>query len=158
MPAEPDNNTTRILSAELIAKECVAVRLRLLTRAVSRIYNKALRPHGITISQMNILVAVSYMGKSNHQQVCSALSLDKSTLSRDVERMIDKGWLVSLAGHDGRTSLLRVTSAGQKLLSRASPAWRHAQEQATALLGEATLASLGRAVSAVRSHKSTEPR
>ena len=154
----PENETTSTLSAELIAQECIAVRLRLLTRAVSRIYNKALRPHGITISQMNILVAVSYLGKSNHQQVCHALSLDKSTLSRDVERMLEKGWLARHSGDDGRTSLLRVTSGGEKLLRRAAPAWHQAQQEAKALLGEATLASLGRAVTAVRSTKSTEPR
>jgi DNA-binding MarR family transcriptional regulator len=154
----PDNNTTQTLSADLIAQECVAVRLRLLTRAVSRLYNKALRPHGLTISQMNILVAVSYLGKSNHQQVCHALSLDKSTLSRDIERMLDKGWLASLGGDDGRTSLLRVTPAGQKLLARAAPAWGQAQQQAKSLLGEATLAGLGRAVTALRSRKSMEPR
>jgi len=107
---------------------------------------------------MNILVAVSYLGKSNHQQVCHALSLDKSTLSRDVERMLEKGWLARHSGDDGRTSLLRVTSGGEKLLRRAAPAWHQAQQQAKALLGEATLASLGRAVTAVRSTKSTEPR
>ena len=104
------------ISAEMIAKECVAVRLRLLTRAVSRVYNKALRPYGLTISQMNVLVAVSYLGEAKHQQVCQALSLDKSTLSRDVERMHARGWLDTLAGADGRTSLLRVTLAGRRLL------------------------------------------
>ena len=149
----PDDERTRTVSAELIAQECVAVRLRLLTRAVSRLYNKALRPYGLTISQMNILVAVSYLGKSNHLQVCQALSLDNSTLSRDVGRMLEKGWLASIAGDDGRASVLHVSGAGRKLLGRAGPAWQQAQQQAKALLGEAAVASLARAVTTVRSRK-----
>jgi len=122
-------------SAEFIAEECIAVRLRLVTRAVSRLYNRALRPYGLTISQMNILVAVSYLGEAKHQQVCQVLSLDKSTLSRDVERMHAKGWLTSLPGDDGRANFLRATAAGKRLLGRAAPAWQQAQQKARELLG-----------------------
>jgi DNA-binding MarR family transcriptional regulator len=149
--------TTPNISAEFIAEECVAVRLRLLNRAVSRLYNKALRPYGLTISQMNILVAVSYLGEAKHRQVCHALSLDKSTLSRDVERMHSQGWLETLAGEDGRTSLLTVTSTGSKLLKRAIPAWRQAQRDAKRLLGESGVASLRKAATALRQDKSMEP-
>src|SRR6185369_544276 len=122
--------------AAVIVEECIAVRLRLLTRAVTKIYNQALRPHGLTISQMNILVAVSYIGEAKQQDICRALHLEKSTLSRDVERMRARGWLESLPGEDGRTSLLRVTSAGRKLLEKSTPAWKQAQKQAKVLMGE----------------------
>jgi DNA-binding MarR family transcriptional regulator len=133
------------ITAELIAEECVAVRLRLLTRAVSRIYNNLLRPHGLTVSQMNILVAVSCLGKARPQQICHVLHLEKSSLSRDLERMRQRGWLANLAGEDGRTSLLKVTPNGRKLLQKATPSWQQAQRQATALLGEKDIAGLHRA-------------
>jgi len=145
------------ISVEHIADECVAGRLRLLTRVVTKIYNKALRPYGLTISQMSILVAVSCLGQARQQDVCQALHLEKSTLSRDLERMRANGWLESLPGDDGRTSLLRVTSAGRKLLEKSTPAWQQAQKQAKALLGEKESASLGRAVGAIRSVKPREP-
>jgi len=106
---------------------------------------------------MNILVAVSYLGEAKHHQICQALSLDKSTLSRDVERMHAKGWLTSLAGDDGRASLLRATATGKRLLGRATPAWQQAQQQARELLGEPAVASLARAVSLIRSQKTSEP-
>jgi hypothetical protein len=38
-----------VSAAEFVAEECIAVRLRLLTRAVTRLYNNALRPHGLTV-------------------------------------------------------------------------------------------------------------
>lgn len=133
-----------------IAEECIAVRLRLLTRAVTRLYNRALRPHGLTVSQMNILVAASCLGQARPQDICRALHLEKSTLSRDLERMRAQGWLKKSSGEDGRTSLLRVTPAGGKLLERAFPAWRQAQGQAKALLGEQGWAVLGRTTATLR--------
>lgn len=138
------------ISADFIAQECLAVRLRLLTRAVTKLYNKALRPHGLTISQMNILVAVSHLGQVNQQRVCQALHLDKSTLSRDLARMRAQGWIDAAPAADGRAMLLRLTPAGRALLEHASPAWQQAQDKAKVLLGDMAAAVLEPAVRAVR--------
>jgi len=144
-------------SAEWIADHCIAVRLRLLTRAVTRLYNDALRSHGITISQMNILVAVWRMREAKQGDVCRALFLEKSTLSRDVERMIARGWLKSMQGVDRRTGFLSITPAGQRLLEKTFPAWNRAQQQARALLREEDLDALNRAVRSLRSGNPAEP-
>ena len=139
------------VSVELIAEECIAVRLRVLTRAVTKIYNKALRPYGLTVSQMNILVAVSRLGNAKQQDVCRILHLDKSSLSRDIKRMRAHGWLASLPGEDGRSGLLRVARSGRTLLQKTFPAWHQAQTQAKTLLGTKGIADLGLAVKALRS-------
>jgi DNA-binding MarR family transcriptional regulator len=128
-----------------VQQQCVAVRLRLITRAVTRIYNKALRPHGITISQMNILVAISSLGEANQQKISRALQLEKSTLSRDTQRMIENGWIVSLAGEDARSTVLRMTPEGTRLLKKTVPAWQSAQEQAMELIGRSGVENLHRA-------------
>jgi DNA-binding MarR family transcriptional regulator len=143
--------------AALIAEECIAVRLRLLSRAVTRIYNQALRHHGLTVSQMNILVAVFYLEQAKQQDICRALHLEKSTLSRDLARMRERGWITETPGDDGRSSLLRVTAQGGKLLLKAIPAWQQAQQEATALLGEREITALGRAVKALRSSRPKNP-
>jgi len=122
----------------------------MLSRGVTRIYNQALRPYGLMVSQMNILVAVSCLGEARQQEVCQALHLEKSTLSRDVGRMRSQGWLEEVPGEDGRTALLRITPAGKRLLEKATPAWQRAQEEATALLGERQVATLSRAAAMLR--------
>jgi DNA-binding MarR family transcriptional regulator len=147
--AQTDN-----ISVELIAEECIAVRLRVLARAVTKLYNRALRPYGLTVSQMNILVAVSRLGDAKQQDVCRILHLDKSSLSRDIERMRAQGWLESVPGEDGRSALLRTTRSGRTLLQRTFPAWHQAQRQAKALLGANDIAGLGRAVKTLRLAKS----
>ena len=138
------------ISVETIAQQCIAVQLRMLSRAVTRIYNQALRPYGLTISQMSILVAISCLREAKQQDVYQALHLEKSTLSRDVARMRRRGWLDDVPGEDGRTALLRITPAGRRLLEAASPAWQQAQEQATALLGKRVVRTFVQAATTLR--------
>ncbi|HKE60316.1 MAG TPA: MarR family winged helix-turn-helix transcriptional regulator [Pyrinomonadaceae bacterium] len=135
---------------KVIAEQCVAVRLRLITRAVTKIYNHALRPYGLTVSQMNILAAVAYLNEPRQQDVCRALHLDRSTLSRDIERLRTQGWLDQRPGEDARTSLLRLTASGRKLLLKTLPAWEAAQQEAIELLGKEHIAKLDRSTRALR--------
>jgi len=133
------------ISVEAIAEQCIAVRLRMLSRTVTRIYNRALRPYGLTTSQMNILVAISCLGEAKQHDVCQALHLEKSTLSRDVARMRRQGWLDDVPSADGRVALLRITPAGKRRVEEAIPAWQQAQAQATTLLGARQVSTLLRA-------------
>src|SRR5438034_6482069 len=70
-----------------VASECVAVRLRMLNRVITNIYDDALRSLDLKVSQMSILVAAAKMGTARPIEVCEHLHLDVSTLSRNVERM-----------------------------------------------------------------------
>jgi DNA-binding MarR family transcriptional regulator len=132
--------------ADRIAGECVAVRVRLINRVVTAIYDEALRPHGIRVSQGNILVAVARKGGGGARpaDVCRLLRLEKSTLSRDVEVMKGKGWLESDPPAGGRNQVLRVTPAGLALLAASFPAWESAQAEATRLIGDQGVDALRR--------------
>ncbi len=118
-----------------IASNCVAVRLRLLNRVVTNLYDDALRPLGLKVSQLNILVVTGKLGLARPAQVCSLLQMDVSTLSRNVERMRAKGWIEVVSESDGRTQPFRLTSLGMRLIERATPAWEEGQKRATQLLG-----------------------
>src|SRR3954468_7778711 len=102
-----------------IAGECIAVRMRMLNRVITNIYDDALRPLGLKVSQMNILVAAAKMGTARPLEVCEYLHLDVSTLSRNVDRMKDRGWLeVVPDDEDGRSQPFQLTSQGWKLLGK----------------------------------------
>src|SRR3954454_9369486 len=121
--------------AEVIAAGCLAVRVRAVNRAVTALYDDVLRPHGLRVGQLNLLVAVARMGTARPGDLCRALCMDKSTLSRDVEVMRRNGWLeVEDAG--GRSRPLRLSPEGQALLDRVAPAWRQAQAEACKLIGD----------------------
>src|SRR5215468_4221870 len=135
-----DNATTS--SIDTIAKSCIAVRLRLLNRVVTNLYDDALRPLGLKVSQLNVLVVTAKLGLAQPAKVCDLLRLDPSTLSRNVERMRAKGWLEVVPGEDARTQPFRLTAQGRRLLEKAVPAWEQAQRQAGELLGEDGVALL----------------
>ena len=121
--------------AEVIAAECLAVRLRTLNRALTALYDDALRPHGLRVGQLNLLVAVARLGTARPGDLCRLLRMDKSTLSRDVEVMRRNGWLAVEDG-SGRSRPLRITPAGEALLAQVVPAWQRAQERARTLIGD----------------------
>jgi len=127
---------------DAIAGSCIAVRLRLLNRVVTNLYDDALRPLGLKVSQLNLLVVAAKLGLAQPAKVCDLLQLDPSTLSRNVERMRAKGWLEVVPGEDSRTQPFGLTAQGRRLLERAVPAWEQAQRQAGELLGEDGVALL----------------
>src|SRR5215216_3286994 len=135
-----------IATIDKIAGECVAVRLRMLNRAITNIYDDALRPLGLKVSQMNVLVAAAKMGTARPAAVCEHLHLDVSTLSRNVERMKGRGWLEVVPDEDGRSQPFRLTPQGRKLLEKAVPAWSAAQQQVKQVLGDEIVNQLNRAV------------
>jgi DNA-binding MarR family transcriptional regulator len=132
-------------SVDAIARDCIAVRLRLLNRVVTNFYDDALRPLGLKVSQLNILVVTARLGVARPAQVCDILQLDTSTLSRNVERMRAHGWLEVVPDEDARTQPFRLTAQGKRLIERAAPAWEAAQRQAAELLGGEGIALLDRA-------------
>jgi DNA-binding MarR family transcriptional regulator len=141
------NNEKNSRAIDAIARNCIAVRLRLLNRVVTNLYDDALRPLGLKVSQVNIMVVTAKLGLAQPAKVCDILHLDTSTLSRNVERMRAKGWLEVVPGEDARTQPFRLTAQGKRLLERAVPAWEQAQRQAEELLGDEGIALLNKAAS-----------
>ena len=133
-----------------VASECVAVRLRMLNRVVTNIYDDALRSLDLKVSQMNILVAAAKMGTARPIEVCNHLHLDVSTLSRNVERMKSRGWLEVVPDEDGRSQPFRLTPQGRKLLDKAIPVWSEAQKQVRKVLGDGFVEQLNQSVRRVR--------
>ena len=133
-----------------VASECVAVRLRMLNRVITNIYDNALRPLDLKVSQMNILVAAAKVGTARPVEVCEHLHLDVSTLSRNVERMKARGWLEVVPDEDARSQPFRLTSKGRRLLEKAVPAWSEAQQQVKKALGDGFVEQLSQAMKRVR--------
>ena len=132
-----------------VASKCVAVRLCMLNRVVTNIYDNALRSLDLKVRQMNILVAAAKMGTARPIEVCEHLHLDVSTLSRSVERMKARGWLEVVPVEDGRSQPFRLTREGRKLLEKAVPAWSEAQQQVKKALGDGFVEQLNHATKRV---------
>ena len=120
----------------LIARECIAVRVRSLDRALTRIYDAAVRPHGLTATQLNLLAAIDSVQPVASGRVAEGLSMEISTLSRNARLMEREGWIKVSRAERGNGRILALTSAGDRKLKEVLPAWRRAQRRARDLLGE----------------------
>ena len=142
---------THSTTPDLIAQDCIAVRMRLLNRVVTKMYNGALHPLGIKTSQLNILVVIARLGLARPAEICDRLKMDISTVSRNVERMRARGWIEVVDDEqDARAHQFQLSAKGQRLLERAKPAWEKAQEEVTELLGCDGVAALVGAAEKVR--------
>jgi DNA-binding MarR family transcriptional regulator len=130
-------------AAEVI-RDCIATRLRMADRVITQVYDDALRPLGLKVTQVSMLVVAEDRGLIRQSEVGAELRLDDSTLSRNLERMRANGWLEEVSGEDARVHSYRLTEAGRALLDKAIPAWRHAQRKAKQLLGDAGVQALRR--------------
>jgi DNA-binding MarR family transcriptional regulator len=131
-----ERRTSKSEPADRMGRACIAVRVRLINRVISAIYDEALRPFGLRISQANILSAVAHMSEARPVLVARILRIEKSTLSRDVELMKQKGWLESDPPTGGRNQTIRLTPQGNKLMGRIQPSWEKAQAEAKLLIGD----------------------
>lgn len=123
-------------SVDLISNECIALRMRLLNRVISKLYDDALRPLGLKGSQLTILVAAQKIGVVRPIELSERLHIDVSTLSRNVDRMKNRGWLEVVPADDARAQPFQLTHEGRDLLEQAIPLWGEAQKKAKAMLGD----------------------
>ena len=119
-----------------MGEECIGVRVRLLNRVITNLYDNAFRPLGITTNQMSVLISMVRRGFSTPGEIGNFLQMEKSTLSRNLDRMRKSGWLEILQGEDGRSQRLQMTPKGSKVVEQSMPLWRSAQKEAKQILGE----------------------
>jgi DNA-binding MarR family transcriptional regulator len=103
---------------------------------------------GLRTAQQTILVAISLMKTPTPTHLERRLSLDKSTVSRNVERMQRRGWVECVPGEDGRSHQLKLTAQGAQLLRESAAAWQLAQKKVAVLLGKEGVTALSRILSA----------
>jgi DNA-binding MarR family transcriptional regulator len=120
-----------------VVATCLGYRTRKLARAVTRLYNDRLRPLGLNLTEMNLLAAIAAQGSVQPARLGRAMALEKSTLSRNSSRLVERGWVEVRDHPDGRGVLLTLTARGNKMLLRAVPVWKQAQQQAQSLVAEA---------------------
>ncbi len=122
--------------AETTASSCLATRVRQLSRIVTRVYDDAMRPLGITASQYTLLAQLAARDSITAVEIGHDLDIEKSTLSRNLKRLLALGHIIMdpPAGRRGRG--LHLTPKGQAVLKDAYPIWLAAQGRAVGIMGE----------------------
>ncbi|GFO68908.1 MarR family transcriptional regulator [Geomonas limicola] len=122
---------------------CSCVNLRRASRAITRIYDKALEPVDLKITQYSVLANVARSGPLSSSNLARILRLDRTTLVRNLKSLQAAGFIEDHpeAG-DPRERAIRITEAGHLMVDKARPLWGLAQRQIEDHLGSAALNQL----------------
>jgi DNA-binding MarR family transcriptional regulator len=121
---------------------CTSLKLRQLSRAVSRHYEAHVAPTGLRNTQYALLSHVVKLGPLCLGDLAQAMELDASTLTRNLQPLLDKGLVESRVGADARSRIVQATTTGVALRHEAQQAWKRAQRALNDRLGEARVSAM----------------
>ncbi|MFZ5865437.1 MAG: MarR family winged helix-turn-helix transcriptional regulator [Thermodesulfobacteriota bacterium] len=137
-----------------IGRTCVCFNVRKAARAVTQIYDNALRPAGLRGTQFTLLAAIKLLQPVTVAHLADATVTDRTTLGRNLKLLEKKGMIRILAGEDLRERNVYLTERGEAAVAKGISLWEKAQTTLTEQLGwEATerlLADLALLVEAAR--------
>ena len=137
------SNTLPEAVAALWDEPCLAAKVRRIHRVVVGGYDEALRPHGLTVAQLDMLMTLLDAAPNIRPvDLSRLLQMDRSTVSRNLDRLESRGLVVRTPGGSGREAHVAVTGVGRQAAERAAEAWFAMQQSTRARLGEGGVAAL----------------
>jgi len=112
---------------------CLCGRLRRASRTLTRLYDQALEPVGLTVTQFAILRTLNRLERPTLSELAEETAHEKSGLWRTLQPLIREGRVETQA--DGRAQRIFLTDQGLTTLVRAMPMWREAQSRVDRVLG-----------------------
>jgi len=114
---------------------CTNFKLRQLVRRVSQRYDAEMAKAGMKTTQYSLLSHVRKLGPIRPGDLAAAMTMDASTLTRNLQPMLAAGWLEMSPGDDGRSRLVHLTPAGRDKRAEAQRHWKMAQDSLNQALG-----------------------
>jgi DNA-binding MarR family transcriptional regulator len=130
--------------ARTMSDQCLGVRIGRLHRVVARRFDQALRPLGLTLPQLEVLGVLMLRGPLKPTAVADALVVERSTISRNLALMRQRGWVAIDPSPSGRAASAAITKQGIEVLAQAKVAWGEAQSCVVGKLGSEAPATIDR--------------
>ena len=112
-------------------KDCQARLIMICNRIIESVYRKHIGHFELSNSQFTILMLLAKMGKMNQTRLAGLIFLEKSSLSRNLKRLIDNKYM-----NKDINRQLQVTIKGKAILESMVPAWERARIEVQELLGD----------------------
>ena len=138
---------------------CTCLRLRKASRRVSQIYDRALEPCGLTVTQYGVFGHIAALDGIGIGALAERMVMDATTLTRNLKPLIAQAFLVLVPDpRDRRARRLHLTEAGRRRLAKAKPAWQAAQLYLERVLGQSDGPALNAVLDRVLARLAEEPR
>ena len=118
-----------------VRDSCLCFAVRRAARSLSRRFDEAFRPLGITNGQFSLMMSLNRPDSPKMSDIADFLAMDRTTLTAAL-KPLEKGGLVAVRADekDRRNRRLSLTDAGRDLLARAVPIWRDTHEEVDRLV------------------------
>src|SRR5262245_8987962 len=123
-------------------KGCTNLKLRQLSRLVTRHYDHFVAAVGLKNTQYSLLSHVVLLGPLRPTDLARQMRIDASTLTRNLQPLIAAGWVRQQAGENARSHLVEATEAGRAKRAEAQRAWKLAQVDLNRRLGSERVVEL----------------
>ena len=117
-------------------RSCYCIKLRRATNTLTKYYDQALAPVGLTLSQYSLLNDIRYLQSCNKSELAQCANLDRTTVIRNLAMLRERGLVRETPGPDKRNNLIELTELGQSLINEARVPWEQAQKRLRELVGE----------------------
>ena len=121
---------------------CNCAAIRQAARRVTRLYDQALAPIGLRITQYPILAWLAASGPVTMNVLADRMVMDRATLGHNLRPLEAQGLVTMTTGEDRRSRMVTLTDTGRRKLRDARPAWNAAQATFEAAFGPADSAAL----------------
>ncbi len=121
---------------------CACGRLRRATRALTQLYDDAIAPAGLHLTQFSLLRTLAVRGPTRITELAAVTLLDRTALSRNLDPLVARGLVTVVAGKDARTREVALSRAGHAAIRAALPHWKRAQAEVVRRLGAPKLDTL----------------
>lgn len=122
---------------------CACNQLRRATRGVTQLYESALAPSRLKATQLPILVGLGSAGDLSVSTLADALSLDRTTLTRNLKVLEGRGLIRSReCDDDARVRMITLTLEGADVLAEALARWERIQREVEEIFGRDRLRAL----------------
>ncbi|MEC4718481.1 MarR family winged helix-turn-helix transcriptional regulator [Noviherbaspirillum sp. CPCC 100848] len=125
---------------------CYCGSLRQASRVVTQLYDQALKPSGLKITQFGILRLLGACPGLTTGAMAELLAMDSTTLTRTLKIISDSGWIKATPGEDRRERRWTITSEGEERVSQAMPLWKNVQKEFAEMASDVDLEALTRTV------------
>jgi DNA-binding MarR family transcriptional regulator len=116
--------------------------VRRAARALTDLYDDALAPVGLKVTQFSVLRTVQRLDPVSISVLADEMALDRSTLGRNLQVLARRGLVVVTEGEDLRTRTAALTPHGEQVLGGALPLWEAMQQRVRRQLGADRVAAL----------------
>ena len=121
---------------------CLLLNTRMAARAVTRRYDRELRPFGVTAAQFTILSTMSIHPDQSVTDLAKSIAMDRTTLSRNLDLLERKRLIAGRDAEKGNGRLVSLSEEGAALVPKLLPVWRGLQNEMNALLGSDAMNAL----------------